>query len=62
MTILREQAKYVTCPLGHKVFVIWSPQLQRFGFTCDECGQHSIKAVSVEGIVEVVIVNKGRKS
>ena len=55
---MSEKANYVTCPNGHKVFVIWSNQLQRFGFTCDECNQHSLRAVSVHGTIEVVLVGK----
>ena len=35
---MTEAANYITCPVGHKVFVIWSPELQRFGFTCDDAG------------------------
>lgn len=53
---MTEKAQYITCPVGHRVFVIWSPELQRFGFTCDECGQHSLRAVSVHGTIEVAIV------
>jgi hypothetical protein len=53
---MSEEANYITCPVGHKVFVIWSPKLQRFGFTCDECGQHSLRAVSLHGTIEVTIV------
>ncbi len=51
-----EAANYITCPQGHKVYVIWSDKLQRFGFTCDVCEQHSIRAVSAHGTVEVKIV------
>jgi len=59
---MKEKANYVTCPLGHKVFVIWSPELQRFGFTCDECEQHSLRVVSVHGTVEVQIVGGPKRS
>jgi hypothetical protein len=53
---LKEKANYITCPKGHKVFVIWSNELQRFGFTCDECNNHSLRAVSIHGTIEVTIV------
>jgi len=58
---MREKANYVTCPNGHKIFVIWSTELQRFGFTCDECGQHSLKAVSLHGTIEVKIVSEPKR-
>lgn len=57
---MKEKANYVTCPDGHKVFVIWSPELQRFGFTCDECEEHSLVAVSMHGVIEVTVVRKGQ--
>lgn len=47
-------ANYVTCPKGHKVFVIWSDERQRFAFTCDECEQHSEIALSIHGYVKIV--------
>ena len=53
---MNEKANYITCPEGHKVFVIWSPELQRFGFTCDVCENHSLRAVSVHGVIEVRVV------
>lgn len=53
---MSERAQYVECPKGHKIFVVWSDELQRFGFTCDECGQHAIRAASVHGVIEVKIV------
>lgn len=55
-----EVCNYVTCPKGHKVYVIWSPARQRFGFTCDECSQHSDRAISVQGLIEVRIVKPPR--
>lgn len=51
-----EKANYVTCPKGHKVYVIWSEARQKFAFTCDECNQHSDRAISVNGLIEVRIV------
>jgi hypothetical protein len=57
-----EKANYITCPKGHKVYVIWSPARQKFGFTCDECDQHSEVAISAVGLVKVVRVDQpGRK-
>ncbi len=53
---MTEKVNYITCPLGHKVFVIWSPELERFGFTCEECEQHSLRAVSIHGTIEVTVV------
>ena len=47
--LMSEKANYVTCAKGHKVHVIWSSQRQAFGFTCDECGEHSEVAISVHG-------------
>lgn len=41
-----EKANYVTCPQGHKIYVIWSPERRRFGFTCDVCNEHSEVALS----------------
>ena len=52
----REICKYVTCPKGHKVFVIWSPERKRFAFTCDECEQHSEHAMSEHGFIEIKLV------
>ena len=59
---MNEAANYVTCPKGHKVCVVWSPELQKFGFTCDECNQHSLRAVSVHGVIEIKIVDKGNRT
>jgi len=53
---------YVTCPAGHKIFVVWSPEKNRFAFTCDECGTHSVRAVSLQGVIEVKIVKKVRRA
>lgn len=58
----REKCNYITCPNGHKVYVIWSPELQRFGFTCDTCEQHSLRAVSAHGVIEVKIVGQPHAS
>lgn len=44
--MMEEKANYITCPKGHKVYVIWSPFHKAFGFTCDECGEHSRTAFS----------------
>ena len=49
-------ANYVTCPNGHKIFVVWSDDRQCFAFTCDECQQHSMVAVSVHGTIEIRVV------
>lgn len=54
---MKEKCNYVTCPKGHKVFVIWSPELECFGFTCDECEQHSLRITSIHGTVEVTIIS-----
>lgn len=54
-----EVCNYITCPKGHKIYVIWSPQKHRFAFTCDECNQHSLRAVSLHGVIEVRIVKEG---
>ena len=58
MAAMKEKANYITCPNGHKVFVIWSPELERFGFTCEECATHSLRAVSVHGVIEIEIVKQ----
>jgi hypothetical protein len=50
---MSEKANYVTCPKGHKVYVIWSEQRQKFGFTCDECGEHSEVAISPKGAIRI---------
>jgi hypothetical protein len=55
---MKERVNYVTCPLGHKIYIIWSNEHQCFGFTCDECEQHSLRAVSAHGTIEVNIVRK----
>lgn len=59
-TGVREKANYVTCPKGHKLFVIWSPQFKKFGFTCEECGEHSVHGWSPDTgyIVDVRIVRR----
>lgn len=59
-TGVREVANYVTCPKGHKLFVIWSPQFKKYAFTCDECREHSVHGWSpVTGhIIDVRIVRK----
>lgn len=56
-----EKANYITCPKGHKIFVIWSSQRQSFGFTCDECGEHSEIGISVYGPIRIVRVKPSRK-
>jgi len=58
---MSEKAKYITCPNGHKVYVIWSDQRQSFGFTCDVCEQHSEVAVSAHGAIKIQIVQPARK-
>jgi hypothetical protein len=57
-----ERANYITCPKGHKVYVIWSPMHKRFGFTCDECDQHSMVAASpmTGHLIKVKIVRRLR--
>lgn len=54
---MKEKCNYVTCPKGHKLFVIWSPELKLFGFTCDECGEHSLRGMSEYGIIEVSLIS-----
>lgn len=49
-----EVCNYVTCPKGHKIYVIWSPEREIFAFTCDECEQHSEVALSIHGNVRLV--------
>lgn len=56
----RDAANYVTCAKGHKVFVIWSPSRQCFGFTCDQCDQHSLTAISLQGHIKIVLVSPTR--
>jgi hypothetical protein len=51
-----EKANYITCPKGHKVYVIWSDQRQTFGFTCDVCQEHSEVAVSAHGAIKIEVV------
>jgi hypothetical protein len=48
-----DKANYVTCPEGHKIFVIWSDERQLFAFTCDECDTHSEVAASVHGPIRI---------
>jgi predicted nucleic acid-binding Zn ribbon protein len=48
-----EKTNYVTCPKGHKVYVVWSPMRKVFAFTCDECGEHSEKAFSEFGLISI---------
>ena len=59
-TGVSEKANYITCPKGHRVYVIWSPRFKKFGFTCEECDEHSVRAISpMSGhIVEVRIVRR----
>lgn len=59
-TGVSESANYITCPKGHKVYVIWSPQFKKFGFTCDECQEHAVRAWSPQSghLVEVRIVRR----
>jgi len=56
----RDVCNYITCEKGHKVFVIWSESRQCFGFTCDECDQHSETAISMHGLVRCVLVQQPR--
>jgi hypothetical protein len=51
--IMGEVCNYVTCSRGHKVYVIWSPLREQFGFTCDICNEHSARAISAQGLVEI---------
>ena len=61
--MVTERANYITCPKGHKVFVIWSPRFKKFGFTCDECGEHSDVAVSENGyIISVKVLRRIQKA
>lgn len=59
---MEEKANYITCPKGHKIFVIWSDQRQTFGFTCDVCEQHSEVAVSAHGAVKIQLVTPSRRA
>ena len=56
MSTIKEKIDYATCPKGHKIFVIWSDHFQCFAFTCGECNQYSMRAVSLHGVIEVKIV------
>jgi len=56
---VKTKANYITCQRGHKVFVIWDPQLKVFGFTCDVCDVHMLQAMSIEGLVKIVRVDEG---
>lgn len=51
-----ETCNYVTCLMGHKVFMVWLPEQQRFTFTCDECGLRSVRAVCARGVIDVSVV------
>jgi hypothetical protein len=55
-------ANYVTCPLGHKIFVVWVEALQIFAFTCDECQEHSEIAVSTKGTIAIRIIRPMRSA
>jgi len=52
----REVCRYATCPNGHKVYVIWSDSRQAFGFTCDECREHSLIAITAHGLICIEVV------
>ena len=54
---LSSKCNYVTCPRGHKVFIVWSKDRNCFAFTCDECNQHSLRAVSAHGVIEIKVTN-----
>lgn len=58
--MVTEKANYITCPLGHKIFVIWSPMLKEYGFTCEECKEHSLRALSLENkeVLQIKVVGK----
>lgn len=57
---MTERANYITCPKGHKVYVIWSAIRKRFAFTCDECNEHSDVAMSLQTghVIKVKIVRR----
>jgi molybdenum cofactor biosynthesis enzyme MoaA len=55
-----ERANYVTCPKGHKVYVIWSSELNCFGFTCDECRLSAQRVVSPYGVMEIKIAERAK--
>lgn len=59
-TGMTEKANYITCPKGHKTYVIWSPRFKKFAFTCDECQEHSVRAWSpmTRHVVEIRIVRR----
>jgi REP element-mobilizing transposase RayT len=54
-------AQYVTCPKDHKVYVVWVPDKQRFGFTCDECEEISGTAISVAGQIRIQVIEPETK-
>lgn len=56
-----EKANYVTCRKGHKVYVIWSPQRKMFAFTCDECNEHSERALSERGLISIHVDESTRR-
>jgi hypothetical protein len=58
-----EKANYITCPKGHKAFVIWSPRFKKYGFTCDECETHSAVALCFETqhVIRIAVVRRLRK-
>jgi hypothetical protein len=47
------KANYVTCPEGHKAFIVWLESKQCFAFTCDECLETSRKAMTGHGIISI---------
>lgn len=50
-------SNYITCPKGHKVFVVWIEEKNCFAFTCDECEQTSRVAISIKGFVICTLKN-----
>jgi hypothetical protein len=49
-----EDYAYLCCPLGHKVFVVWSIGKQAYGFTCDECRSIMQIAIGENGAAMIV--------
>jgi hypothetical protein len=52
---------YVTCPKAHPLKVIYDPEADVYGFTCDECDVHSVRGFCfhTEAVLEVKVVAHG---
>jgi hypothetical protein len=49
------KAQYVTCLEGHKMYVCWVEEKQRFAFTCEECHILTPSAQTIEGVIELTL-------